>query len=109
MNEPAPRTANGQTIVGKVARMEPCCLAISSELRWGAAEHPQRATRRWRALSLDGRQELIVGDLEINTDDPLGVVREKAAMAVRSRGYEPQQFILEKPLEAAPHRGRIVG
>jgi len=77
------------------AKMKPCCLALSSSILLGTAEAAHKITRRWRALSLDTQTELVAGELETNCDDPLAVVRDKAAAAVRSHGLEPQRFILE--------------
>ncbi len=89
---PAPMT----DVVHKIAKMRPCCLAISSESAFGTGEAAHTMTRRWRILAIeDPTTELMAGDLVTNMDDPLAVVREKAASAARSLGFEPQQFILE--------------
>ncbi|OWY71185.1 hypothetical protein B7486_11325 [cyanobacterium TDX16] len=80
----------------KTAAVQPCCLAISSDMILGVGAAADMSTRRWRALSIDDRKVLTSGELTTNMDDPLAVVRDKAVSAARSLGFEPQQFILEK-------------
>lgn len=83
--------------VQKHAKMRPCCLAISSESAFGTGEASHTMTRRWRVLSIENPStELMAGELVTNMDDPLAVVRDKAASAARSMGFDPQQFILER-------------
>ena len=77
----------------KQAKMKPCCLAISADAAPGVGD--QAFTRKWRVLSLDDRSELASGMVDAGSDDLLMIIREKAAMAVRGIGFEPQQFILE--------------
>lgn len=86
----------GQPAVQKSARMQPCCLAISQETAFGAGDAAHTLTRRWRALAIDDHRELTSGELTTNMDDPLMVVRDKAMLAARSLGFDPQQFVLER-------------
>lgn len=87
----------GRPAIQKSATMRPCCLAISQDTAFGSGDAAHTMTRRWRALAIDDHHELTSGELTTNMDDPLMVVRDKAMLAVRSLGYEPQQFILDKP------------
>lgn len=81
--------------IKKTATMQPCCLAVSTNVTLGAVNQPHTATRRWRALCLDNQTELVAGELVTNCDDPLAVIRDKAAAQARARGLEPQRFMLE--------------
>lgn len=98
----APSLANevvngeGRAGVQKSARMLPCCLAISQDTAFGTGDASHTLRRRWRALAIDDHHELTSGELVTNMDDPLMVVRDKAMLAARSLGYEPQQFVLDK-------------
>jgi len=65
---------------------------VSSEFRFSGVDG---VSRRWRALCLDGKSELLAGDLHTSVDDPLIVVREKAVELARRHGFEPQRFVLE--------------
>ena len=83
------------------ARRQPCCVSVSVETRRGMGQAVRVAFRRWRALSLDRREELAAGEFETNLDEPLSVARDRATSAARERGYDPQQFVLEKYEPAA--------
>ena len=84
------------TPVHKVSRLQPCCLAISSDMTLGIGDAAHTSTRRWRALSIEDHKVLTTGELVANMDDPLAIVRDKAVLAARDMGFDPQQFILEK-------------
>jgi len=84
-----------QAQVPRSAKMQPCCMAVSSEVSLGFGNESHLAFRRWRALSLDNQAQLAVGRLVTNADDPLAIVRDKAIATIRKQGYEPQRFILE--------------
>lgn len=82
--------------IRKIAGLQPCCLAISSDMTLGIGDAAHTTKRQWRALSIDDHKVLTSGELTANMDDPLAVVRDKAVSAARDLGFEPQQFILEK-------------
>jgi hypothetical protein len=76
-------------------QLVPCCLSISSTAQPADAA-AETLKRQWRALSVSGDRELGIGSFETNACDPLAIVRDKAMEHVRSQGYEPQQFVLER-------------
>jgi hypothetical protein len=76
--------------------MKPCCLAISANPALGLGDASNMTTRPFRLLSLEDQSEFFAGDLEINCDDPLAVVRDKAAHTARQHGFDPHRYIMEK-------------
>lgn len=97
MNEPNPEP--------RIARMKPCCMAVSVNVTLGSGRTAHLAYRRWRALSLDDRAQLAAGEITTNADDALGIVRDKVTSVAHEFGYEPQQFILEKEAQVQPGDG----
>lgn len=95
MTAPAsqPTTANG---IPRLTGLKPCHLAVSTEALLGAAGASDTMTRRWRVLAVEDHHELTSGELVTDMADPLAVVRDKAVLAARKLGFEPQQVILER-------------
>jgi hypothetical protein len=78
------------------AAMKPCYLAISTNLTLGLGDAAHTTKRKFRLLSPDDQSEMFSGDLVTNADDPLLIVRDKAALTARQHGFEPQRYIMER-------------
>jgi hypothetical protein len=89
------RTNAGDGSGEKTASMTPCRLALSPDAMPGSRELGRAGMRHWRVLSLADRRELGSGNIEVNCGDSLALVRDKAAGAVRARGFEPLEFVME--------------
>jgi hypothetical protein len=81
--------------IRQTATMQPCCMAVSAETMLVSGDLSHRATRRWRALTLDRQDQLATGQFITNAGDALAIVRDKATEVAREQGYEPLKFILE--------------